>query len=96
MIRLKASEEALHLAGLTDEANRMGAIRTQAEWSSYATTLTDKAIQVAKERKVLDKLHILLYPKKLRPEHKQRLQKYGPEIIWLGKDADERIQDAAP
>ncbi len=78
---------ALRDAGLDTEAEAMDTLKPAANWSVYATTLIKTAIGVAKRLGVLDKLHILLYPKRLSPEHEAELRRCKRGIIWLEKEA---------
>lgn len=75
--------DALAKIGKFREAKRMLEITSSDKWSEYTLNLTQNAIAVAKERKVLDKLHILMYPSDLRREDEEVLREYGDEIIWL-------------
>ena len=74
---------ALEDAGLEADAEAVDTIRKENNWSVYATALIKTAIGVAKSKGVLDSLHILLYPKKLSPEHVAELKRYKRGIIWL-------------
>ncbi|MDP6720479.1 MAG: hypothetical protein QGF59_17590, partial [Pirellulaceae bacterium] len=74
---------ALQNAGLDTDAAAADTIREAVDWSHYATSLIKTAIRVAKSKDVLDKLHILLYPKKLRLEHEAELKREKRGIIWL-------------
>lgn len=85
---LKNTEAALKRAGLTSEAEAVDKIRDGKNWSAYTKTLIETAIDVAKEKGALSKLHILLYPDKLTIEDAQSLQKQPKGIIiWLKKKA---------
>ena len=74
---------ALLDAGLDVDAQAIDTIRKKVNWSIYATALIKMAIGVADRHGVLDNLHILLYPKKLSPEHVAELKRYKRGIIWL-------------
>jgi DNA repair photolyase len=80
---MKNTADALARAGKIKEAKKMLEITSSDKWSEYTLNLTQNAIAVAKERKVLDKLHILMYPSELRREHEEILRKEGDAIIWL-------------
>jgi len=90
---LKVTDFALQEAGLEAEARAVETIRRELPWSLYATSLIKLAISVAKSHGVLDKLHILLYPKKLSHEHVAELKKCGPGIIWLQDPGESAAAD---
>lgn len=78
------SADALAKIGKIREAKMMLDVTSSNKWSEYTFNLCQNAIEVATERKILDNLHILLYPSHLRREHEEALRrKYGDEIIWL-------------
>jgi DNA repair photolyase len=83
--------QALRRAGLQQEADAVGLIRKRDNWSAYTLTFVQNAIKVATEKKVLDKLQILLYASSLTPEHKAELQKFKQGIVWLEKE--EKIKE---
>ena len=89
---LRLTSDALWEAGLDAEAQAVDTIRIEGNWSLYATSLIKLAISVAKSHGVLNKLHILLYPGNLSPEHVAELKKCRRGIIWL-KDPDESAAD---
>ena len=69
--------------GLNEDAEAVDTIGEVTRWSHYATSLIKTAISVAKSKDVLDKLHILLYPKNLGLEHAAELKREKDGIIWL-------------
>ncbi|MCX7010650.1 MAG: ParB N-terminal domain-containing protein [Kiritimatiellaeota bacterium] len=75
--------EALHRAGLQQEADAVEHIRNEGNWSAYTLKFVQNVIKVAAGKKVLDKLHILLYASNLTEEHKAELKKYQQGIVWL-------------
>ena len=84
--------EALRRAGLQQEADAVALIRKRNNWSAYTLTFVQTAIEVAIEKKVLDKLHILLYDSSLMPEHKAELQKFKQGIVWLEAEKKEDVE----
>jgi len=80
---LAATSLALRDAGLDVDAQAIDTIRKKTNWSSYAASLIKTAIRVARSSCVLNKLHILLYPKGLTPEHEAELKHCKRGIIWL-------------
>lgn len=93
---LKKTSAALRLAGYRDEAAAIDHIRETKNWSSYTTALIREAIAVASDRNVLDKLKILLYPKKLEQEHRAELEQFDRGIVWLDKEQEDKptVDDA--
>ena len=71
---------------MADEAKCIDHIRSGNAWSTYTMQLIDEAVAVARRRQCLRKLHVLLYPSNLLPEHVERLQQHGKAVVWL-KDA---------
>ena len=57
-------------------------------------TVIRTAVAVATSRKVLKKLHVLFYPpKELLPEQRAELEAFGPQVLWLGKQAQEEPEE---
>jgi DNA repair photolyase len=83
---LLKTSAALRLAGYRDEAASVNHIRKRENWSSYTTALVKEAIDVARSKRVLDRLKVLLYPDGLLPEHRAELEKYDQGIVWLNPD----------
>jgi hypothetical protein len=73
----------LQRAGFNEESKAVDSIRKKENWSAYTHTLIERAIDVAKEKKALDKLHILLYPNNLTKEDLSSLKKHDKGIVWL-------------
>lgn len=94
------SADALRTAGMGTEADAVRAIAKKAAWATYATDLIKAAIAIAKSRKVLKKLHVLLYPTKyMLAEQRAELKALGSPIIWLEKAEkeegnEEKIENA--
>ena len=80
---MKLTSAALRDAGLDAEAEAIDTVRKKINWSVYATALIRTAIGVADRHGVLDRLHILLYPDDLSPEHEAELKRHKRGIIWL-------------
>ena len=76
-------EAALRRAARRETAEAVAAVRKAPGWSRYATALIETAVGVARDRGVLGKLHVLLYPKDLSAADRRRLQRCGPAVIWL-------------
>lgn len=82
---LAATSLALRDAGLDVDAQAIDTIKKTVNWSPYAAGLIETAIDVAKNREVLDRLHILLYLDKLTTEDTDKLKRHKQGIIWLEK-----------
>jgi hypothetical protein len=81
---------ALRRAGLIDEAKAVESISKKDGWSMYTRELLDTAAGVATDKKVLDKLHILLYTSDLSSEDRGALKKqHSKEIVWLDKEDED-------
>ncbi len=84
--------QALWRAGLTQEADAVELIRKRDNWSAYTLKFVQNAIKVATEKKVLDKLHILLYSSGLTEEHKAKLHEQPKGIIWLEAEEKQDVE----
>ena len=83
--------QALRRAGLTQEADAVDHIRNRKNWSDYTLKFVQNAIKVATTRKVLDKLHILLYDSSLTEGHKAELHEQPKGIVWLEAEEKEDV-----
>ena len=83
--------QALRRAGLTQEADAVDQIRNRNNWSAYTLKFVQNAIKVATAKKVLDKLHILLYASNLTDEHKAKLHEQPKGIVWLEAEGKEDV-----
>ncbi len=70
-------------AGYGREAQAVDAIRRQAQWSTYARNLVETLVSVAEELELVDRLHVLLYPKPLGKSDREALQALQRGVIWL-------------
>jgi len=75
--------EDLAEAGHQREAEAIDAVRHKTNWSPYVRRLVDTLVEVADDLGLLDRLHVLLYPKNLIDEDAQALRRHERGIIWL-------------
>jgi DNA repair photolyase len=80
---IKLCAEALATAGMKNEAATVVATTESEAWSTYVLGLIQTAQRVARKRRVLDRLHVLLYPKRLAPSDRAQLEAHAEGIIWL-------------
>jgi len=80
---LKSTEEALRRANLLAEANALARIRRGADWSVYVADLIRDLQAEMRKRGMIDKLRFLLYPTKLLPADKARIEADGAGVVWL-------------
>ena len=81
---LRVTEQRLRRQGRAELADAVGAIRRRAVWSSYARRLITSAVEVARQRGRLERLHVLLYPSALTVADGDALRSL-PGVIWLGR-----------
>ena len=82
---LKNTEAALRAAGYAGEADAVGAVRTQRNWSQYVVKLIANIQKATRELGMIDKLRFLLYPAKLTEQDKAIIRKDDEGVIWLGE-----------
>jgi DNA repair photolyase len=75
-------ETRLRDVGETQTAQTIHAIRNMNAWSRYVRELSQNAVHVARQHGILDRLHIMIYPKRLQAEDRHIMEKL-PGIIWL-------------
>lgn len=80
---LKNCQAALNLAGYTQEAEAIGRIRSQANWSRYAVNLLTNVQRSVRECFDIKKLRFLLYASRLLSEHARAIRKGGAGVVWL-------------
>lgn len=80
---VKRTAEALRNAGFKFEAESVDSVRSNSGWNAYVVKLIKIAQRVASDFSVMDRLHILLYPKRLSSDSVAELQKDARCIIWL-------------
>lgn len=82
---LSRVEGALRVHGYLAEATTVGAVRRQAEWSTYAVRLLAHLQSALRSHGRLDALRFLLYPSRLIAD--SRAAAHGsPGVKWLSKD----------
>lgn len=80
---LKCTEEALREAGFVAEADALATVRRAENWSAYVANLI-RSLQVSlRQRSMTDKLRFLLYPAKLQPADRARIQADDAGVVWL-------------
>ncbi len=80
---LKYTEEALREAGLVAEANSLARIRRVENWSAYVADLICDLQGLLRGRNMIEKLRFLLYPTKLRPADRLRIEADDAGAVWL-------------
>jgi DNA repair photolyase len=81
---LRMTEEALRVHGFTVEADAVGAIRKEANWSPYVVRLLDSLQQTLRRRGALPKLRFLLYPSGLAAGDLRWMRNHSEGVKWLG------------
>lgn len=76
------TEAFLRQGGEPELADAIRVIRKRKGWSRYARRLIESAVAVAREMTFLDRLHVLLYPKRLEPDDRAALE-HLPGVVWL-------------
>jgi hypothetical protein len=79
---LVRTETCLRQAGETEVAKAISGVRREDGWSKYVRRLIENCVAVAREMGFLDRLHVLLYPKRLEPNDRAALEPL-PGIVWL-------------
>lgn len=80
---LMHTRDALRAAGMAAEANAVDALRRREIWSRESTRVIEMVVDAARRLYDLERLRILLYPKKLTPADAKRLRPIQQGIIWL-------------
>jgi len=80
---LKYTEEALRQSGLLAEADKLARIRRAADWSTYVADLIRDLQTAMRSHGMIEKLRFLLYPAKLQPDDKARIEADNVGVIWL-------------
>ena len=80
---LKHTEEALRHAGFAAEANSLALIRHAENWSVYVADLIRNLQTALRNHNMIEKLRFLLYPTRLLPADKVRIQADEAGVIWL-------------
>ena len=81
----KALQEELAKSGHPAEANAVGAIRVQRNWSAYVVRLIANLQQSVRQHSEISRLRVLLYPSKLLPEDIDQIRRDDAGVVWLGK-----------
>jgi len=82
---LRQCQEALQLWGYNHEAEALGRTRKRAHWSRYVVELLGNVQRSVRRYFDIDKLRFLLYPSRLLPGDRTRIEKDDAGVIWLGK-----------
>ena len=80
---LRLCQEALQLWGYNHEAEALGRTRKRAHWSCYVVELVGNVQRSVRRHFDIDKLRFLLYPSRLLPEDRARIEKDDAGVIWL-------------
>ncbi len=83
---LKYCQEALELWGYDEEAQAVGSIRKQENWSRYAADLIANVQTSVRRYSDIGKLRFLLYPLRLTPEDEARIRQDDAGVVWLGRE----------
>jgi len=80
---LRRCQEALTQGGLAAEAEAVGKIRSNRQWSSYALNLVRNVQRSVRRHSDISKLRILLYPSRMLPEHVTEIRQDDAGVVWL-------------
>ena len=80
---LKATEDSLRESGFLDEADSLARIRRAETWSVYVADLIHNLQIVLRNHNMIGKLRFLLYPTKLLPTDRARIEADAAGVIWL-------------
>ena len=80
---LKATEDALRESGFLAEAASLARIRRTENWSVYVADLIHRLQVALRNHNIIDKLQFLLYPAKLLPADRTRIEADAAGVIWL-------------
>lgn len=80
---LKCTEEVLRDSGFAAEAAALARIRRVENWSAYITDLIGNLQASLRLHRMIDKLRFLLYPTKLQPADRARIEADGAGVVWL-------------
>ncbi len=92
--------ENLRRAGFEDHAAQVDAIRNRACWSRYVADLLSAVQASIRRHSDIHKLRFLLYPSRLAPLDRERIERADEGVVWLGKgavvDSSTTVQEANP
>jgi DNA repair photolyase len=80
---LKATEDALRESGFLAEAASLARIRRAENWSVYVADLIHNLQVALRAHNMIDKLRFLLYPTKLLPADRARIEADAAGVVWL-------------
>jgi hypothetical protein len=80
---LKDTEEVLRQAGFGSAAGALASIRHADQWSAYVADLLRDLQAALRKHGMLDKLRFLLYPSKLLPVDRARIEADPAGVVWL-------------
>lgn len=78
------TQEILKKHGHEPEALAVNEIRNKKNWSKYVVELISNLQRSVRRHYDINRLRILLYPKKLLQEDLKRIQKDDAGVVWLG------------
>jgi DNA repair photolyase len=79
-------QEALKSKGYRFEAAHIESIRAKENWSWYVTRLIKNVQRSVHKMYDMRKLRFLLYPSRLEPQDRARIEQDDAGVVWLGKD----------
>jgi len=82
---LRLCQEALAQDGYRAEAEAVGWIRNEANWSSYVAELIANVQRAMRRHSDISMLRLLLYPSGLRPEDRAKIKQDDAGVVWLRK-----------
>jgi len=81
---LRLCQEALEHKGFLAQAKAIAAIRHRTHWSRYVAKLVSRTQQAVREHSDISRLRFLLYPSRLLPKDRARIEQDDAGVIWLG------------
>jgi DNA repair photolyase len=80
---LKQTEERLRQSQFISQAESWALIRHAANWSIYVTDLIRNVQSATRRHNMVNRLRFLLYPTKLAPGDRERIEADADGVIWL-------------
>lgn len=80
---LKCTEEALRESAFVAEADALARIRRAENWSAYVADLIHNLQVSLRRHGMIEKLRFLLYPTKLQPADRVRIETDDAGVVWL-------------
>ena len=80
---LKATEDSFRESGLNAVADPLARIRHAENWSVYVAELIRNLQFALRKHNMIEKLRFLLYPAKLQPADRVRIEADSIGVVWL-------------